>query len=60
LFKGDDYALSKIRMKSYLMALGFDIWQSVENGYIAPTTPPTDTARKKICNDKSRVVNSIL
>jgi len=25
LFKGDDYALWKIRMKIYLMALGFDV-----------------------------------
>jgi hypothetical protein len=60
LFKGYDYALWKIRMKIYLMALGFDVWKSVENGYTTPTTPPTDIAGKKICNDNSRAVNAIL
>jgi hypothetical protein len=60
LFKGDDYAIWKIRMKSYLMALGFDVWKSVENEYTEPTTPPTDTTRKNICNDNSREVNAIL
>jgi hypothetical protein len=60
LFKGDDYSLWKIRMKRYMLSLGFDVWQSVENGYTAPATPPTDTAGKKICNDNSRAVNTIL
>jgi hypothetical protein len=60
LFKGDDYALWKIRMKSYMLALGFDVWKSVVDGYTAPATPPTDTAGKKICNDNSRAVNAIL
>jgi hypothetical protein len=47
-------------MKSYLMDLGFDVWKSVENGYTVPTTPPTDTVGKKICNDNSREINSII
>jgi hypothetical protein len=38
----------------------FDIWKSVVDGYTAPTTPPTDVAGKKICNDNSREVNAIL
>jgi hypothetical protein len=60
LFNGGGYALWKIRMKSYMLALGFDVWKSVVDGYTAPTTPPTDTAGKNICNDNSRVVNAIL
>ena len=60
LFKGGGYALWKIRMKSFLLVLDFDIWQSIVDGYTAPTTPPKDAAGKKICNDKSRVVNGIL
>jgi hypothetical protein len=60
LFNGEDYALWEIRMKNFLLALGFDIWQSVEDAYTAPTTPPKDVARKKICNDNSRAVNGIL
>jgi hypothetical protein len=60
LFKGDDYDFWRIRMKSHLMALGFDIWKYVEDGYTAPSSPPTDVAAKKLCNDNSRVVNAIL
>jgi hypothetical protein len=47
-------------MKSNLLALGFDVWKSVENGYTAPTTPPTHTVGKKIFNDNSRAINVIL
>jgi hypothetical protein len=60
LFKEGGYAFWKIRMKNYLLALGFDVWQSVVDGYTAPTTPPTNTAGKKICNDNLRAVNAIL
>ena len=54
LFNGGGYALWKIRMKKFLLALGFDIWQSVVDGYTTPTTPPKYDAGKKICNDNSR------
>jgi hypothetical protein len=47
-------------MKRYLMALGFDVWKFVENGYTTPATPPIDTTGKKICNAKSRTVDAIL
>jgi hypothetical protein len=60
LFKGNDYAFWSIRMKSYLMALGCDVWLSLINGYTAPSTAPSDVDAKKICNDNSRVVNAIL
>jgi hypothetical protein len=60
LFNGGGYALWKIRMKNFMLALGFDIWQSVEDGYTAPTTPPKGAAGNKICNDNSRAVNGIL
>jgi hypothetical protein len=60
LFNGEGYALWKIRMKNFLLALGFDIWKSVVDGYIAPTTPPKDSRGKQICNEKSRAVNGIL
>jgi hypothetical protein len=60
LFNGEGYAMWKIRMKKFMLDLGFDIWQSVVDGYIAPTTPPKDSRGKKICNDNSRDVNGIL
>jgi len=54
LFNGGGYALSKIRMKIYLLALGFDVWKSVVDGYTIPSTPPTDTAGNNIFNENSR------
>jgi hypothetical protein len=60
LLNGGGYALHKIRLKNFPLALGFDIWQYVVDGYTAPTTPPKDAAGKKTCNDNSRVVNGIL
>jgi hypothetical protein len=48
LFNVGGYALWKIRIKCYMLTLSFDDWQFVVNGYIAPSTPPTDTAGKKI------------
>jgi hypothetical protein len=40
LVDGTNYASWSIRMKTYLMALGFDIWESVTTGY-------TNEARKE-------------
>jgi hypothetical protein len=42
------------------MALGFEIWKYVEDGYTVQYSSPTDVAAKKLCNDNSRVVNAIL
>jgi hypothetical protein len=60
LFKGDNYAFWSIRMRSYLMALGCDVWLSVINNYGVPETAPSYTTAKKLCNDNSKVVNAIL
>ena len=37
-------------MKTYIQAHGFQVWQSIVDGYIAPTVPPT--------NDKA--INALL
>ena len=34
LFDGTNFAFWKVRMRTYLMALGVDIWDVVEIGYI--------------------------
>jgi len=36
LFDGTNFAFWKVRMRSYLMALGADVWDVVETGYIKP------------------------
>jgi hypothetical protein len=33
LFDGTNFAFWKIRMRTYLMALGADVWDVVETGY---------------------------
>jgi hypothetical protein len=55
LFKGVNYAFWSIRMRSYLMALGCDVWLSVIKGYDVLETPPSDTTAKKLFNDNSGV-----
>jgi hypothetical protein len=60
LFKGNDYALWSIRMTSYLMALGCDVWISMVNGYTTQNIIPLDVGAKRLCNDNSRGFNAIL
>jgi hypothetical protein len=36
LFDGTNFAFWKIRMRTYLMALGADVWDVVETGYTKP------------------------
>jgi hypothetical protein len=36
LFNGTNFAFWKVRMRTYLMALGVDVWDVVETGYIKP------------------------
>ncbi|KAH9293136.1 hypothetical protein KI387_041660 [Taxus chinensis] len=60
LFDGTNYAFWSIRMKTYLMALGFDIWQSVTVGYTIPSVPPTDQAGKKAFENNAKAMNAIL
>ena len=36
LFDGTNFALWKVRIRTYLMALGDDVWDVVEIGYIKP------------------------
>jgi hypothetical protein len=36
LFDGTNFSFWKIRMRTYLMALGVDVWDVVETGYTKP------------------------
>ena len=51
LFKGDDYAFWKIKMKSHLMALGFGVWKFVMKGYDPPSSSSVDVDEKTYTND---------
>jgi hypothetical protein len=41
-FDGQKYAFWSIRMKTYIQAHGFEIWQSIVDGYTVPTVSPTN------------------
>jgi hypothetical protein len=39
-FNGHKYAFGSIRMKTYIHAQGFEIWQSIVDGYTTPAVLP--------------------
>jgi hypothetical protein len=45
LFDGKFFAFWKIRMRTYLMALGADVWDVVETGYTKPVVLATKDAK---------------
>jgi hypothetical protein len=36
LFNGTNFSLWKVRMRTYIMALGVDVWDVVETSYVKP------------------------
>ena len=47
IFDGKDFVFWKIRMKSYLMSIGMEVWALVEEGYNVPKTTPTEAEDRK-------------
>ena len=47
-------------MKVYIQAQGFQIWQSIVDGYTAPTVPPTSEKVVKVSENNSKATNAIL
>ena len=60
LFDGHNYAFWSIRMKLFLQTQGIDVWQTVLNGYNAPTTIPIDTAGKRLYESNFKAMYAIL
>ena len=59
-FDGKKYAFWSKRMKAYLMSLGFDVWASVNYGYVIPKSAPTTYEEKKACENNATTLNAIL
>jgi hypothetical protein len=59
-FDGNNYAFWSIRMKTYIQAQGFEIWQSIVDGYIVPTIPPTNDKAMKLGQNNSKDTNALL
>lgn len=60
IFDGNNYALWRNRMKTYLLSIRVDVWLSVENRYKPPKNPPTDLDEKKACNCNYKARHNIL
>jgi hypothetical protein len=59
-FDGQKYAFWSRRMKTYIHAHGFEIWQSVVDGYKEPTVPPTNERAIKLGQNNSKATNALL
>jgi hypothetical protein len=59
-FNGQKYAFWSIRMKTYIQAQGFEIWQSIVDGYTTPTVPPTNDKAVKLGQNNSKAKNALL
>ena len=60
IFYGTNYLFWSKRMKSYLMSLGFDVWDNVFNGYKIPKNPPIYLIERKVGEYNAKDVNAIL
>ena len=47
-------------MKTYIHGHGFEIWQSIVDGYIVPTVLPTNVKAVKLGQNNSKVTNALL
>ena len=61
LFDGTNYAYWKVRMKVFLQALGEQVWQAVEVGWIKPKEAPVDWDEATIieANLNNRALNAL-
>jgi hypothetical protein len=47
-------------MKTYIQAHGFQVWQSIVDGYTTPTVPSTNDKAVKLCENNSKATNALL
>ena len=44
----------------YIQAQGFQVWQSIVDGYTAPAVPPTNDKAMKLGENNSKATNALL
>jgi hypothetical protein len=59
-FDGKKYAFWSRRMKTYIQAHGFEIWQSIVDGYKEPAVLPTSERSIKLGQNNSKATNALL
>jgi hypothetical protein len=47
-------------MRTYIQAQGFQVWQSIVDGYTTPTVPPTNDKAIKLGKNNSKAKNALL
>jgi hypothetical protein len=59
-FNGQKYEFWSIRMKTYIQAQGFEIWQSIVDGYTTQIVLPTNDKVVKLSQNNSKAKNALL
>ena len=59
-FDGHKYAFWSIRMKAYIQAQGFQVWQSIVDGCTTLAVPPTNDKAVKLGENNSKDTNALL
>jgi hypothetical protein len=59
-FDGQKYAFWSIRMRTYIQAQGFQVWQSIVDGYTTPVVPPTNDKALKLSENNFKSTNALL
>lgn len=47
-------------MECHLNSLGFGVWKSIKDGYVAPASPPIDPTRIRLYENNAKAKNAIL
>ena len=56
----EKYAFWSIRMKTYIQEQGFEIWQSIVDGYTVPVVPPKNDKAVKLGQTNSKATNALV
>jgi hypothetical protein len=60
MFDGQNYEIWSSRMKVFLEAQGFDIWNSVVSGYTTPKKPLKTATKKELKRNNKITMDAIL
>jgi hypothetical protein len=59
LFNGTNFAFWKVRMRTYIMTLGADVWDVVDTGYVKPVVLATKDDKLEF-SFNAKAMNAIL
>ena len=59
IFDGEDHVFWNIRMKKYLMSIGLEVWELVEEGYNVPNFTPIEKGDMKKFWEHTKDLNTL-